>query len=138
MNDLIAKLKAPSSQVRLSAVNELGSRFFRKSPAIDAFISALKDPAENVRDKAFNWLTEALSSFGSENNFAVCARAVEQLSILAKEADKDLRSNAIFLLGTTRSPQAVDALAKALGDSDEDIADRAVNALGQNTRQKSR
>ena len=67
-------------------------------------------------------------------NFADDPSAIEGLLALTQDVDKDVRDWATFgvgVLGNGDSPEIRDALVKRLGDSDEDVREEAMVALGK-------
>ncbi len=57
--------------------------------------------------------------------------AVPGLSGALKDADDDVREQAVFALGQIRDPASVDAIIGAVRDSKSNVREQAVFALGQ-------
>jgi len=147
---LLTVVKDENAAVRLAAVEALGN--LQDPRAIDALVQAVKtDTDARVREAAAEALGEIdspravpglVAALGSEKVAAVRAkiawalgeigdaRAVEALGAVVRDAEVEVRRNAVEALGQIESPAAVPMLIPALRDSDVETRKNAAEALG--------
>ena len=86
--------------------------------AIDALLSALKDPDSRVREKATIGLA-----------FRRDPRIVDPLLIAIEDSDSRVREKAAIALGASGDPRALAALTTAMNDPDPRVREKAVGGL---------
>ena len=117
---LIKALDDKDKDVRSSAANALGN--FESSQAIQPLIKALDDEDKDVRSSAANALDEIQRRISNNTQF---------IPLLIKYlANKNLSVAAAGQLEATKSPQAIQALIKALADKNKNTRDLAAQVLG--------
>jgi HEAT repeat protein/beta-lactamase regulating signal transducer with metallopeptidase domain len=148
---LLTVVKDENAAVRLAAVEALGN--LQDPRAIDALVQAVKtDTDARVREAAAEALGEIdspravaglVEALRSEKVAAVRAkiawalgeigdaRAVEALGAAVRDAEVEVRRNAVEALGQIESPAAVPMLIPALRDADVETRKDAAEALGQ-------
>ena len=144
---LMAALRDPSPQVRLSAARGLASLRAAAAPAVPALSAALYDPDGSVRQAAVDTLGElgaveelakAVSSTDpSVRHLAISklasfgARAIPVLTAALENEDPDCVAQAASILGSMQPPPtaAVPALARALQRPEPLVRMRVVDAL---------
>jgi HEAT repeat protein len=112
--DLIKLLDDPNEDAQWRATVALGAM---GEPAVAPLIEALVLPAERARWKA----ESALKMIGAE--------AVPGLAEALEDRRARVRQSAAFLLGEIQDPRSLEALAKAMGDKDEDTRWKAATSL---------
>ena len=146
--NLIIDLRSLDETTRRLAAEDLGD--CGDGAAVEPLVGALSDPSPAVREAALDSLTRiggepvvraVLPALRSEHvplrNAACCLlgqlgqAAVEHLSALLADGDKDVRLFAIDTLANIGSGSAEAALIRALEESDVNVAAAAAAALGE-------
>jgi HEAT repeat protein len=114
-------LQDKNPEVRLRAVNALGSISYSAKAAIPSLILLLKDPNKEVRSDAAG----VIGSIGEA--------AIPSLMPLFKDPDKAVRSNAAEALGYMgkSAKNAIPSLIPLLKDPDKAVRSDAVDVLGE-------
>ncbi|HEX6745808.1 MAG TPA: HEAT repeat domain-containing protein [Longimicrobium sp.] len=119
---LVATLRDPVAQVRVSAVQALGSMSGLDPRSVAALIEALRtDQDETVR-------TTAAWALGQIENRTATPALV---SAMTGDRSVSVRRTAAWALGQMEDPAAVDGLARAMRDADAEVRVTAIWALGQ-------
>lgn len=148
ISEILDQLDDPDESLRIVAVERLG--YSHDEIFIDPLIKALQDSARSVAETAADSLlmigtekvAEAISPLLAREESALRNDAVEILTQLKetavpslikslKDEDHDVRQFAVDALLKIHSPRSLSPLKKLIGDSNENVAASAIEALGE-------
>jgi len=120
---LAKALSDMSADVRMAALNALAQ--FSTTEAVDAVLTAVKDPNADVRAHAVRHVSALVG-----RRVLTDGKYVGVFLGLLKDADPDVRLQAIVALGRLEQAEAVPALLPLLKDMNKDVREQAAGALG--------
>jgi HEAT repeat protein/beta-lactamase regulating signal transducer with metallopeptidase domain len=120
---LAKALSDMSADVRMAALNALAQ--FSTTEAVDAVLTAIKDPNADVRAHAVRHVSALVG-----RRVLTDGKYVAVFLALLKDADPDVRVQAIAALGRLEQAEAVPALLPLLKDINSDVREQAAGALG--------
>lgn len=128
-HEAIAQLESPDPSVRMHAADRLG-RILAINPdtpgAVDALIVALDDSNRLVQRAA----TASLTGSGLRSRSAIPSLSATLRDSLHPRA-REQAALVLGSLGATAGEEVIDALTRALGDTESDVRLAAVGALGR-------